>query len=68
MLTSAQLFGLVPTAEDTLARYTDELRTAQHRCKARVPSLAARRPDQDASGLFLLVENHSTPVPVESNG
>lgn len=26
-----QLFGPVPTAEDVLARYTDELRTAQHR-------------------------------------
>ncbi|MET8077709.1 hypothetical protein [Streptomyces sp. NPDC005303] len=26
-----QLFGPVPTAEDALARYTDELGTAQHR-------------------------------------
>ncbi|MFD3505158.1 hypothetical protein [Streptomyces sp. NPDC058678] len=26
-----QLFGPVPTAEDALARYTDELRTAQNR-------------------------------------
>ncbi|MEV0905552.1 SDR family oxidoreductase [Streptomyces hokutonensis] len=26
-----QLFGPVPTAEDALARYTDELRTTQHR-------------------------------------
>ncbi|WP_416964225.1 SDR family oxidoreductase [Streptomyces sp. Agncl-13] len=26
-----QLFGPVPTAEDVLARFTDELRTAQHR-------------------------------------
>ncbi|MGW1619138.1 hypothetical protein [Streptomyces sp. NPDC002172] len=26
-----QLFGPVPTAEDALARFTDELRTAQHR-------------------------------------
>ncbi|MGW3107868.1 SDR family oxidoreductase [Streptomyces sp. NPDC001100] len=26
-----QLFGPVPTAEDTLAQFTDELRTAQHR-------------------------------------
>jgi hypothetical protein len=26
-----QLFGPVPTAEETLARYTGELRTAQHR-------------------------------------
>jgi uncharacterized protein YbjT (DUF2867 family) len=26
-----QLFGPVPTAEETLARFTDELRTAQHR-------------------------------------
>jgi hypothetical protein len=26
-----QLFGPVPTAEEALARFTDELRTAQHR-------------------------------------
>ncbi|MFD5272070.1 hypothetical protein [Streptomyces sp. NPDC058335] len=26
-----QLFGPVPTAEETLARYTEKLRTAQHR-------------------------------------
>lgn len=26
-----QLFGPAPTAEDALGRYTDELRTAQHR-------------------------------------
>lgn len=26
-----QLFGPVPAAEETLARYTDELRTTQHR-------------------------------------
>jgi hypothetical protein len=26
-----QLFGPVPTAEEALARFTDELRTTQHR-------------------------------------
>jgi uncharacterized protein YbjT (DUF2867 family) len=50
-----ELFGPLPTAEEALARCTDELRTAQHRWQAPRPILAARRPDQNASGLSLLV-------------